>query len=106
MKKVRVGRVSIDEKYFLKILCLSGGKILHIGLHENYLGISVVVEHPSMPEVSEGEQIPEALVAYHKFVEPQYNDSFITRILPPLQLWYKILEVLRYIKWIFGRGYK
>lgn len=91
MRTIFAGKVYISDKYILDCLKFHGGKIHYIGWSENKLGIAVVIEHPDMPRIHEGDMIPEVTVSV-------YTPDNIIRIEPETKILTRIrcaIQVLR-----------
>lgn len=58
-KSARVGRIHISKGELSKLLGFDGGRVYFVGWMPEYGEIGVVIEHPEMPLVREGEVIPQ-----------------------------------------------
>ena len=63
-----IGRVLISPKIMLEMLRLYGGVVMGVEISEDQTnpGIVFKIEHPDMPEISEGDVIPIVLPTYRQ----------------------------------------
>ena len=54
----RIGRIHIEEEELSQLLGYKGGRIRYIGYMSPYAEIGIVIEHPDMPLVPKGGEIP------------------------------------------------
>ena len=67
-----IGIVTISEDLLLDLLHFQGGHIRSVGFYPEHGLLRLQVEHPDMPEVGEGEAIPEVLPE----VLPEYVKNY------------------------------
>jgi len=77
-----VGKFSISEKLILQWLQLDGGKIKRIEYAPWPEAWNFIVEHPEMPEVKEGDAIPQISLS---FVRHQDNAGRWVAIREPIK---------------------
>ena len=63
---MNIGIITISEDFLLDLLHFQGGHIRSVGFYPEHGLVRLQVEHPDMPEVGEGEAIPEVLPEYVK----------------------------------------
>lgn len=63
MPSERVGKIIVSEELLLKMFDFYPGKIRRINLGR-WNEVEVIIEHPDMPEVKEGEPIPDVMPLY------------------------------------------
>jgi len=59
MKFRRVGRIHISEEELSRLLGYKGGRIRFIGYMVPYAELGIVIEHPEMPLIPSGAEIPQ-----------------------------------------------
>ncbi len=67
----RKGIVSVSNELLLKFLDFSGGKIRDVKFDGFAQSVQILIEHPDMPEVADGDAIPQ--------ISPEYimkHDAF------------------------------
>lgn len=68
MKTRHAGRVLIADGLMTAALGFKGGKLHYIGKSEDFLAISLTIEHPDMPETHEGEMLLIVNPSYINFI--------------------------------------
>ena len=76
-----IARVRVSQEVLLRFLDFNGGHIRSISQSEYYPSLVLVIEHPDMPLVREGEMIPDIMPEY---TTSQTDNHIRTdRIFPP-----------------------
>jgi len=77
MRTTHIGKILLSGKELLDLVGFPGGHIHYLGQEPDRIGYTMVVRHPDMPEVKEGELIPIVLPTYQfpdwVRVEPKPN---------------------------------
>ncbi len=64
MNSIKVGKVVINDKIMAKLFGYEGGHIRYISISEDLYGCVAIIQHPDMPEVQEGGEIPRVDTTY------------------------------------------
>jgi hypothetical protein len=62
--KTKAGKIVISEELILTWLDYVGGRIRYVGLNEIPGTVEIVIEHEDMPELNEGDNVPEVAPLY------------------------------------------
>ena len=87
------GKILLDDKLILTLLGYPGGNIHFFGKSEDYLATVIVIEHPSMPEVTESAPVP---IVHSSTVIWNFKEAFLLRFYPSMSIW-KILSGIGYL---------
>jgi len=91
MKTRHVGRLLLPIDTLTDFFHYDGGRVWYVGMPEEYhRKVSIMIEHPDMPEVPDYGEVP--------IVNPTYRRELTFRVDPPMNFWLKVRYTFRIIK--------